>query len=80
METIKAYVHEALAKRFRKRAMERYGYKKGAVKLAIEDLIKRFTGSGRVDWGALRGVYRSKLSSVEIQHRLWKNNLVQKGN
>jgi hypothetical protein len=32
----------ALAKKFRKRAMETYGYKKGAVKAALEDAMKRF--------------------------------------
>jgi hypothetical protein len=33
-ETIKVEVSEALAKRFRKRAMELYGYKKGSMKRA----------------------------------------------
>lgn len=72
MEIIKAEVGDALAKKFRKHAMEKYGYKKGAVKLALEDMIKRFTTTGKVEWGVLRGVLKSELSSVEIQHRLWK--------
>ncbi len=72
MDIIKAKVNEALAKRFRKRAMERYGYKKGAVTLALEDLIKRFTSIGSINWHALKGTIRSELSSVELQHKIWK--------
>ena len=72
MGIIKTKINDALAKRFRKRAMEKYGYRKGAVKLALEDLIKRFTSTGNVDWHALKGTITSELSSVELQHSAWK--------
>lgn len=72
MDIIKTKVNEAVAKRFRKRAMEKYGYRKGAVKLALLYLIKRFTSTGSVDWHALRGTVTSELSSVELQHNAWK--------
>jgi hypothetical protein len=35
--TIKVEVDEALARKFRKKAMETYGYKKGAMKKALEE-------------------------------------------
>lgn len=71
-ETIKAEVDEALARRFRKRALERHGYKKGAVKKALEEAMKRYVSSGSVDWGPLHGTLESRLASVELQHSAWK--------
>ena len=53
-ETIKAEVSEALAKRFRKKAMEKYGYKKGAVKSALEDLMTNFVSPPKADWSFLQ--------------------------
>jgi hypothetical protein len=69
--TIKVEVESALAERFRKKAMEVYGYRKGAVKKAMEDLIRKFTFSGAVDWGSLKGTLKVNLSSVELQHAAW---------
>jgi hypothetical protein len=71
-EVIKVEVSKALAKKFRKRAMEVYGYKKGAIKAALEDLLKHFVVSGEVNWKTLRGTVKSGLSSVELQHKIWK--------
>ena len=71
-ETIKVEVDEALAKRFRKRAMELYGYKKGSVKKALKDAMKRFSVPGKVDWHSIRGALKgTKLSSVQLQHSIW---------
>lgn len=70
-ETIKAEIEPALARRFRKIAMERNKYKKGAVKAALEELIKRYVARGNVDWKALRGCLKIKESSVELQHKAW---------
>jgi hypothetical protein len=67
-ETIKVEVEEALAKRFRKRAMEKYGYKKGAVKMALEEAIRKYVASGEVSWEPFRGTLDSRLDSVELQH------------
>ncbi len=71
-EVVKAEVPKALAEKFRKRALEIYGYRRGSMKRAIEDLMKRFIGLGRVDWSSLRGILKSELSSVELQHRAWR--------
>jgi hypothetical protein len=71
-ETIKVEVNDALAKRFRKRAMELYGYKKGSVKKALEDNMKKFSTPGRVDWRSIRGALKdTKTSSVHLQHTIW---------
>ena len=74
-ETIKVEVDEALAKKFRKKAMERYGYKKGTLKKAVEDLMRRFSMTGSADWASLWGTLRSarRVSSVQLQHKLWSN-------
>lgn len=71
-EVVKAEVPRALARKFRKRALEIYGYQRGAIKRALEDLMKRFVGLGRVDWSSLRGTLKSEISSVELQHRAWR--------
>ncbi|MDE1858213.1 MAG: hypothetical protein KGI26_03990 [Thaumarchaeota archaeon] len=70
-ETIKVEVDEALATRFRKRAMERYGYKKGAMKKAMEEAMRRYSASGRADWAKLEGVLKSDKDSVWLQHHAW---------
>ena len=72
VEIIKAEVPEALAKKFRRKAMGAYGYKKGAMKAALEDMLRRFITLGDVDWGRLKGVIKSELTSVELQHQAWK--------
>ncbi len=74
-ETIKVEVDEALAKKFRKKAMERYGYKKGTIKKAVEDVITKFSMTGQVDWASLKGTLKvaRKVSSVELQHKVWSN-------
>ena len=67
-EIVKAEVDEALARRFKKKAMERYGYRKGAVKKALEEAMARYVGAGKVDWEPLRGTLKSNLNSVQLQH------------
>jgi hypothetical protein len=71
-DTIKVEVDEALAKRFRKKAMESYGYKKGSMKKALEEAMRKFSLPGEADWGALNGRLQLKdVGSVELQHRVW---------
>jgi len=74
-ETIKVELDEAVARKFRKKAMEKYGYKKGTIKKAMEDVITKFSQTGPVDWGSLRGTLKvaKKVSSVQLQHKLWSN-------
>jgi hypothetical protein len=77
-ETIKVEIDEDLAKRFRKKAMEKYGYKKGAVKKALEGLMKEFAAQKRSEkpnWGSLVGAIKDDykgMTSVELQHSIWR--------
>ncbi|MHC1627792.1 MAG: hypothetical protein ACXQTI_03040 [Candidatus Nezhaarchaeales archaeon] len=72
-EIIKVEVEEALAQKFKKRAMEKYGYRKGAIAKALKELIKKFSSpAGKADWSSLKGKLDIKdISSVELQHKLW---------
>lgn len=70
-ETIKVEVDESLARRFRKKAMERYGYKKGAVKKAMEEAMKKYSAETRADWGSLLGTLKVDRDSVWLQHHAW---------
>lgn len=72
-ETIKVEVDEALATRFRKKAHERYGYKKGAMKKALEEAMRRYSAGGRADWGSLMGTLKVDKDSVWLQHHAWDN-------
>ena len=84
-ETIKVEVDEDLAMRFRRRAMEKYGYKRGAVKKALEEIMSNFVSGTsnprpvkKVDWSFLDGVLKDRykgMTSVEMQHNLWSMKL-----
>ncbi len=71
-ETIKVEVDESLAKRFRKKAMEKYGYKKGAVKKALEEAMRKYSAESRADWGSLLGTMKVAKDSVWLQHHAWE--------
>jgi hypothetical protein len=82
-ETIKVEVDDALAKRFRQRAMEKYSYKRGAVKKALEEIMSNFISESsssrptkrKVDWSFLEGAGKDRykgMTSVEIQHSIWQ--------
>ena len=73
VETLKVDLDSQLVRKFRKKAMETYGYKKGSMKKAMEDLLQQYTRSGKPDWGKMIGVIdHIKEDSVELQHKLWK--------
>ena len=82
-ETIKVEVDEELARKFRKKAMEKYGYKRGAIKQALEELMSSFTYTSpnkphKVDWSFLEGTLKDRykgMTSVELQHALWRIKL-----
>jgi hypothetical protein len=76
-ETIKVEVDEELARRFRRKAMEKYGYKRGAVKKALQKLMEDYASrrSGESDWSAVRGAIKEDykgMSSVVLQHSIWR--------
>ena len=76
---LKVYIEEELEKKFRKLAMEIYGYGKGSLSLAVEDAIRRWLSEhesilkevripeDRVS--AMRGLLKhEKKSGVELEH------------
>lgn len=71
-ETIKVEVDGALARKFREKALRRHGFKKGAMKKALEEAMARYVSSGEVDWAPLKGSIRSRLGAVELQHSAWR--------
>lgn len=73
-EPIKVEADETLAKRFRKKAMEKYGYKKGAIKKAIEEAMRKYSAYGEVDWTPLRGTLKSEMGSVVLQRSAWRRS------
>lgn len=72
-ETLKVELDSQLVRKFRKKAMETYGFRKGSVKKAMEEILKEYTREGKADWGRLRGALRGlEDDSVSLQHKLWK--------
>jgi len=77
VETFRVEVDEALARRFRRKAMELYGYRKGSLKKAFEVSMSKFVEPVRVDWKPLMGVLKqlSEKDSVAVQHTAWSDEL-----
>ena len=72
MGTLKVDTDDKMLAKFRRKAMETYGYKRGSLKIATESLIKSWISEEKAEWSSLRGSIRSKENSVELQHKLWK--------
>jgi hypothetical protein len=75
-ETIKVEVDEELARQFKKKAMEKYGYKKGAMKKALVEAMRDYPPNHRREasaarWGDLKGIVKSDKDSVWLQHHAW---------
>ena len=79
MRGLKVYVDEELEKRFRKVAMEVYGYGRGSISKAVEDAMRRWLLEHEVMLAeieipedpvkAIRGMLKHvKKSGVELQH------------
>ena len=77
VESFRVEVDEALARRFRRKAMELYGYRKGSLKKAFEVAMSKFVEPVRVDWKPLMGVLKqlSEKDSVAVQHTAWSDEL-----
>lgn len=72
MGTLKIETGDEFLNKFKKKAMEEYGYKKGSLKKAVEELIKKWLTQEKVEWGKLKGIIKSDESSVELQHKAWR--------
>ena len=57
--------------------MEKYGYKRGAVKKTPQKVMEDYASrrSGESDWSEVRGAIKRDykgMSSVELQHSIWR--------
>lgn len=79
MKGLKVYVDEELERRFRRMAMEVYGYGRGSISKAAEDAMRRWLLEHEVllrevevpedPVGAIRGMLKhTGKSGVELQH------------
>jgi hypothetical protein len=79
MGELKIVLPEDIEKKFRRLAMARYGYQKGAMSRAAQEAIQSWAvveeeidvGEDPID--AITGLMKDvKKSSVELQHEAWK--------
>ena len=77
MGTIKVELEDKLLEEFKKKAMETFGYKKGSIKLATKKLIEEWVlkKESSANWSLIRGVAKTKGSSVKLQHEIWKKGV-----
>jgi len=79
MKGLKVYVDEELERRFRKVAMEVYGYGRGSISKAVEDAMRKWLLEHEITLAeievpddpvrAIRGMLKHvKKSGVELQH------------
>ncbi|RLE88811.1 MAG: hypothetical protein DRJ49_04475 [Thermoprotei archaeon] len=79
MKGLKVYIDEELEKRFRKVAMEVYGYGRGSISKAVEDAMRKWLLEHEIMLAeikipddpvkAIRGMLKHvKKSGVELQH------------
>jgi hypothetical protein len=73
MGTLKVEGDDELIRKFKQKAREKYGQKRGSIKKATLDLIERWVEQDeKVDWEGLEGVIESDKSSVEMEKEMWK--------
>lgn len=72
MGTLKVEGDDETIERFKKKAREKYGQKRGSIKKATMELIERWVEEQEADWGELRGVIDSDKTSTELEDDAWK--------
>ncbi len=70
-ESVKVEIDESLAKRFRKRAIEKYVKKQGEMKEALEGAKKEYSQPVKADWGSLVGILKTSKDPVRLQRHAW---------
>ena len=71
MGTLKVEGDDELIEKFKEKARQEYGHKRGSIKKATLDLIERWVQQEEVDWEGLEGVIDSDKSSVEMEKEMW---------
>lgn len=73
MGTLKVEGDDELIRKFKQKAREEYGQKRGSIKKATLDLIEKWVEQNeKVDWGEIEGVIDSDKNSVEMEKEMWK--------
>lgn len=73
-ETLKVELDEELLNKFKRKAFETHGFKKGSIKKAIEELLKQYTNEGKPNWNSISGILKDRTeTSVELQHKAWRD-------
>jgi len=78
MGELKIKISDDVERAFRKMAMRKFGYKKGAISGASQEAIEEWMLSSESDqkgqfWDSLEGVMKSvNKKSVKLQHEAWK--------
>ncbi|MFB6158837.1 MAG: hypothetical protein ABEJ95_04240 [Candidatus Nanohalobium sp.] len=73
MGTLKVEGDDELIRKFKQKAREEYGQKRGSIKKATMDLIEKWVEQDeKVDWGELRGAIDSDKTSTELEDEAWK--------
>lgn len=73
-ETLKVELDEELLNKFKRKAFETHGFKKGSIKKTIEELLKQYTSEGKPNWNNISGILKDRTeTSIELQHKAWKD-------
>jgi hypothetical protein len=78
MGEMKIKISDDVEKTFRKLAMQRFGYGRGAIssaaQKAMEDWTTEQSFSNAIDFEKFRGILKGvKKTSVELQHEAWNS-------
>lgn len=71
MGTLKVEGDDEVIERFKRKAREEYGEKRGSIKQATMDLIRKWIAQNEVDWKSMRGSISSGKTSVELEEEVW---------
>lgn len=73
-DTLKVELDEELLNKFKRKAFETHGFKKGSIKITIEELLKQYTSEGKPNWNNIAGILKNRSeTSVELQHKAWND-------
>jgi len=72
MRTLKVEGDDEIIERFKEKAREKYGHKRGSIKKATMELMEKWVDEQEVDWSELRGVIDSDKTSTELKKEMWK--------
>jgi len=72
MGTLKVEGDDEIIERFKQKAREKYGHKRGSIKKATMELIERWVSQEEVDWDSIEGVIDRDKTSVEVEKEMWR--------